>query len=107
MIKNIYRFKLSDKSKIVLLVGIYIVFSEIIKYWAVIYVLEQSLELKLILFWFTIMLIYKIQIQLLYLAIIFFLFLSLNGVPIGFIVYIIVFYVFVKLLNQIRKPANE
>ena len=107
MFNKFQQIKLSDKTKIVLSVGGYVLLSEVIKKGAVIYVLEQSLELKLILFWWTVILVYKIPELLMYFSMVFFLFLSLYGLPTGFIIYMIIFYAFVKLLNQARKSTNE
>jgi len=100
MIRKILNFVVFDKSKIVLLLGVYIVFTELIKSGAEIYLLEQSLEIKLILFSLVLIVLYKISDLIIIITIEIFLILSLFGLPSGFLIYIFVFYSFVRRLRN-------
>ena len=102
MNKLILSFEFSDKPKLVILqlFGTYIVFSEVIRKGAEVYFLEQSIELKLLLFSLAVLLLYKVTDFMPILGIIFYLIISLFGVPTGFMVYTFAFYGFVKLFKQ-------
>ena len=92
-----------EKSKIILFLAFYIIFSELIKTKAEIYILEQSLELKLLLFSLAVVMLYKVPEKLIIISIIFLLLLSIYGVQTGFMIYAFVFYSFLGLLKEILK----
>ncbi|KKS44776.1 MAG: hypothetical protein UV07_C0003G0011 [Candidatus Azambacteria bacterium GW2011_GWB1_42_17] len=92
-----------EKSKIILFLAFYIIFSELIKTKAEIYILEQSLELKLLLFSLAVVMLYKVPDKLIIISIIFLLLLSIFGVQTGFMIYAFVFYSFLGLLKEILK----
>jgi len=92
-----------EKSKIILFLAFYIIFSELIKTKAEIYILEQSLELKLLLFSLAVVMLYKVPEKLIIISIIFLLLLSIFGVQTGFMIYAFVFYSFLGLLKEILK----
>lgn len=98
-----------DKHKIVLLLVGYIVFTELLKFGAEVYLLEQSLELKLLLFSLVIMIIlYKISDQVIILALVAPMFLSIFGLRTGLIVYVFLVYAFVRMIrNAVKQPSDE
>lgn len=95
-----------EKSKIVLLLIFYIVFSELIKTGAEVYILEQSLELKLLLLSLVVVTLYKVPETVVIFSIIFLLFLSIFGIQTGFMIYVFIFYSFLKLLKSTKKFTN-
>ena len=107
MNKLIFSFEFSDKPKLAILqlLGTYIVFSEIIRKGAEVYFFEQTLELKLLLFSLAVLLLYKVTDLMIIFGIVFFLILSLFGVPTGFMIYTFAFYGFVRLLKQAMKSS--
>lgn len=96
-----------EKPKIMLLLIFYIIFSELIKTGAEVYILEQSLELKLLLLSLVVITMYKVPETLVIFIIAFLLLLSLFGIQTGFMIYAFVFYFFLKLLKMATKTSNE
>lgn len=107
MIKKILKATVLDKSKIVLLLGGYVVFTELIKSGAEVYLLEQSLEVKLVLFSLAIMILYKMSalIKIIAIVIAISLILSIFVLQTGFVVYVFVFYAFLGMLKSVRRQA--
>lgn len=96
-----------DKSKIIFLFAFYIIFSELIKTGAEIYILEQSLELKLLLFSLAVVIMYKVPDSLVIFSILLLLFLSIFGIQTGLMVYAFSFYAFLRLLKKATRPSSE
>lgn len=96
-----------EKPKIMLLLVFYIIFSELIKTGAEVYILEQSLELKLLLLSLAVVTMYKVPETLVIFIIVLLLLLSLFGIQTGFMIYAFVFYSFLRLLKLATKTSNE
>lgn len=94
-----------DRSKIILLLAFYIIFSELIKTGAEIYILEQSLELKLLLFSLAVVIMYKVPDTLIVFVIVLLLLFSLFGIQTGLMIYAFIFYAFLRMLKSIRRQA--
>lgn len=90
-----------DKSKTIILIASYIIFSELIKTKAEVYILEQSLELKLLLFSLVIVLMYKIPDPLIVFCILLLLLLGLFGLQTGFMIYVFLVYSLLRSFKQI------
>lgn len=96
-----------DKSKIILLLAFYIIFSEFIKIKAEVYILERSIEPKMLLFALAFVIAYKVKDILIIFGIIFLLFLSIFGIQMGLLIYALTFYIFLRLFKMSRSPSNE
>ena len=96
-----------ERSKIILLLAFYVFFTEVIKTGAEIYILEQSLELKLLLFSLAVVLLYKVPERLVVICLAIFLLLGNFGVRIGLMIYVFTFYAFFKLLKSAIKQRHE
>lgn len=96
-----------DKSKTILLLTFYIIFSELIKKGAEVYILEQSLELKLFLFSLAVVLMYKVPDPLIIFSILLLLFLSVFGIQTGLMLYVFLIYIFLKLFKLTLKSRNR
>lgn len=107
MKNKINAFVRLDKTKIVFLLVLYIIFSEIVKNDAEIYILEQSLELKLFLLSWAIVLMYNVSEVLIVISMLFFLFLGLLDVQTGLMTYVFLFYIFLKLFKVVTKNKWE
>lgn len=107
MNKLVFSFEFSNKPKLAMLqlLGTYIVLSEVIRKGAEVYFLEQSIELKLLLFSLVVLLLYKVTDSMIIFGIVFFLILSLFGMPTGFMIYTFVFYGFVRLFRQTMRSS--
>ena len=94
------------KSKIILFLLIYVIFSELIKNWAEVYILENSLEFKLLLLSLPILILYKVPEWLVIVSIIFFLILNIFGIETGGVVYSLICYSFFGFLKSYNKTNS-
>lgn len=93
----------SLRSKITLLLVFYIVFSESLKTGAKVYILEQSLELKLLLFSLVYVTMYKVPATRVLAILLILLFLGIFETQTGLMMYVFLLYLFFKLYKMVQS----
>lgn len=95
----------SKRLSIILLLGLYILLTELIKATAEVYIIERSFELKLLLFSSVLVILYEIPNSVIVTSMIGLLFLSIFGIQTGLAIYVLAVSALIKLVISIRKPS--
>lgn len=84
------------------MIALYLLFTELVKSAAAVYVIEKSLELKIFLFALIVLMVYDISFRAILIAIEFSLVLNIFGLPTGYLVYVLIIVAFFKLYKNIK-----
>lgn len=89
--------------KFVFILGAYLLLTELIKNTAQVYILENSFELKLLLFALVVVFLFRVGYYTLFVAIELLVILSIFNVSTGNMIYVLLISSFLKLVHNARK----